>query len=153
MPDILDDGTYGRTSEDIETGNLRRRLFQSIVVVSRPLEVEELAVSGGVSEGQNPTLHLGFLAPVLSAYVLQFDHRRRSNNSRIIQFSHFSVKEFFNIFPHCYDNVENLPFPRPYRAAQACLPVSILLQRHKNTQDILQASYAAVHWGRVIEPS
>jgi hypothetical protein len=101
LPETLDE-TYERTLLDIDDENWEyaHRLFQCIVVARRPLHVEELAgflmfksEEGGSLTFEenwrpvNPRDMVLFTCSSLIAVV-------NVNGSPVIQFSHFSVKEY-----------------------------------------------------------
>ena len=102
LPETLDE-TYGRVLRDIPKVNQERahRLLQCLTVAVRPLRVQELAEVLAVDFGEAeavPKLNEGWrwedqekavLSACSSLITIIDDH-----NSRIVQFSHFSVKEF-----------------------------------------------------------
>jgi hypothetical protein len=157
LPTTLD-GTYDRTLEDIDDRNweFALRLFQCIVVASRPLEAEELAefLAFDFEEGQIPEFHKGWRLPDPVEAVLSTCSSLitvvAANNSWVVQFSHFSVKEFLTS-AHVAMTKERISRFRVHIApahiivTQACL--SILLQLHRNTamdgrMDLLYLSQA-----------
>ena len=100
LPRTLDE-TYGRTllGIDQEKREFVQRLFQCLMVSIRPLRVEELAeiLAFRFHEGAPPIFNLAWrpedAEEVMSACssliaIVQREERR------IVQFSHFSVKEF-----------------------------------------------------------
>jgi hypothetical protein len=101
LPETLDE-TYERTLRDINRADweLAHRLFQCVAVASRPLRVEELAefLAFDFKSGSVARFHEGWrlddpVDAVLSTCstllaLVNFD------GSPVIQFSHFSVKEF-----------------------------------------------------------
>ena len=101
LPESLN-GTYERILQDIDKANWKfaHRIFQCVSVTSRPLRVEELAEFLAFDFDAAPTPEfrpswrpLDPLGAVLSACssllgVVKVD------GSKVIQFSHFSVKEF-----------------------------------------------------------
>ena len=106
LPKTLDE-TYKRILEDIPETNQEhvKRLLQCLAVAVRPLRVEELAemlaLDWDATEGEVPKLNVEWWSdssedqeqellstcPSLITIV-------NSGDSRVIQFSHFSVKEF-----------------------------------------------------------
>jgi hypothetical protein len=101
LPATLD-GTYERVLREIKDTNweFARRLLLSVAVVARPLRVEELAelLAFDFKAGQIPRFREDWrledpLEAVLStcSTLLSLVH---VDNSPVIQFSHFSVKEF-----------------------------------------------------------
>jgi Ankyrin repeats (3 copies) len=138
-----------------------QRLLQCVAVVSRPLRIEELAefLAFDFKEGpipkyredwrlEDPTEAVLSTCSTLLAVV-------NVDDSPVIQFSHFSVKEFLtssrfaqkgNTVSQCY---HISPIPSHTLVAQACL--SILLHLGKNVTrdglvDFPLAQYAAEHW-------
>ncbi|KAH9166014.1 hypothetical protein EDB89DRAFT_1857780, partial [Lactarius sanguifluus] len=103
LPKSLDE-TYERVLKEIGMANRdhARRLLQCLTAAARPLRVEELAeilaLDFGEVEGATPKLNEDWrwedrqraVLSTCSSLVTQVD----DGNSRIIQFSHFSVKEF-----------------------------------------------------------
>ena len=138
-----------------------RRLLLCVVVVSRPLQVEELAelLAFDFEAGQIPTFHedwrlddpveaVLYTCSTLLSFV-------KVENSYVVQFSHFSVKEYLTS-TRLYQKKDpissryhvSLP-PAHTLVAQACL--GILLHLDKDiTRDVLPefplAEYAAKHW-------
>jgi len=101
LPETLDE-TYERTLREINKADweLAHRLFQCVAVASRPLQVEELAeflafdfTAGPVAKFQEGWRLEDPVDAVLStcSTLLALVH---VDGSAIIQFSHFSVKEF-----------------------------------------------------------
>jgi hypothetical protein len=101
LPETLDE-TYERTLREINKADwdLAHRLFQCVSVASRPFRVEELAEflafdfkSGPIAEFQegwrldDPVDAVLSTCSTLLALVIV-------DGSQVIQFSHFSVKEF-----------------------------------------------------------
>ena len=157
------DETYARVLRDIKEANREHahRLLQCLTVAIRPLRVEELAevlaVDFDVLEGGNPRLNPSLrcgdqeqaVLSVCSSLIAIVD----DNGSQVVQFSHFSVKEF-------------LTSPRLARAcpdlsryhivlelahtilAQSCLATLLRLDDHadkNNTEGLPLAQYAAEH--------
>jgi hypothetical protein len=104
LPKTLDQ-TYERVLMEIEStnqGRHARRLLQCVAVAMRPLRVEELAevlaFDLDTAKGEIPMFHpewrwedqeLAVLSACSSLISIV-----GSNKSRVIQFSHFSVKEY-----------------------------------------------------------
>jgi hypothetical protein len=162
LPESLDE-TYERVLKEIKKPNreLARRLLQCLVVAVRPLRVEELAevlaVDFDDAEGI-PKLDTGWrwedqeqalLSSCSSLIAIE-----GARYSRIVQFSHFSVKEFLTS-PRlgassgdisCY----HVDLKRAHTTmAQACL--GVLLRLGDATENTIQqnfplAQYAAEHW-------
>ena len=162
LPETLD-ATYERTLREIDNANreFARRLLLCVAVVSRPLRVEELAefLAFDFGAGQIPKFRedwrledpeeavLSTCSTLLSVVTLE--------DAQVIQFSHFSVKEFLTSsrFAEKYDTISQRYHismtPAHTLVAQACLGVLLHLDANI-TGDILQkfplASYAAEHW-------
>jgi ankyrin repeat protein len=162
LPDTLD-LTYERTLREINkaASNFAHRLFQCVAAASRPLRVEELAefLAFEFETGPIPKFHEDRrpedpLETVLSTCstllcLINID------DFPVIQFSHFSVKEFLtsphfagrhDILSRCYHVSMSSAHTL---VAQACL--GILLHLDENiTRDSLVgfplAEYAAKHW-------
>ena len=101
LPDSLDE-TYERILREIRKPNQghAHRLLQCLVVAVRPLRVEELAevLAFEFNTGEMPKLNPGWRwedqeEAVMSA-CSSLVTRVKGWNSRVVQFSHFSVKEF-----------------------------------------------------------
>jgi ankyrin repeat protein len=104
LPASLDE-TYERVLKEIEStgqGRHARRLLRCLAVAMRPLQVEELAevlsFDLDVAEGEIPRFHPEWrwkdqeqaVLSACSSLVTVIN----GDNSRVIQFSHFSVKEY-----------------------------------------------------------
>jgi ankyrin repeat protein len=164
------DGTYERMLRDILKANPDQayRLLQCLTVATRPLFVDELAEIlaldfSGAKDGV-PTLNKdwrwdderqGVLATCSSLIVVVdggfFDYNTWRKR-RVVQFAHFSVKEFLTSH-RLADIKADISFfhirlePAHTVIAQACL--AILLQSDhddgtKSTSPLSQ--YAALHW-------
>ena len=162
LPEILD-GTYKRTLREINHANweLAHYLLQFIAVASRPLHIQELADVLAFDFEARPiaSLNKSWRLENLASSVLNICSSLVSivnlDGSQVIQFSHFTVKEFLT--STCLTETSDI-ITRRYHismtsahtlAAQACL--GILLHLDKNiTRDGLQkvprAKYAARHW-------
>ncbi|KAI9436655.1 hypothetical protein H4582DRAFT_2129896 [Lactarius indigo] len=149
LPRSLDE-TYERVLKEIEKANPHQayRLLQCLTVASRPLRVEELTEVlaldlDGAKEGV-PALNKdwrwedqekGVLSTCSSLITIVYDH---SSNTRVIQFAHFSVKEFLTSDRLANLNTDISHFhirlaPAHTIIAQACL--GILLQSESNSVD------------------
>ena len=162
LPKTLDD-TYERTLQDIdeEKRGYAHRLLQCLTVSIRPLRVEELAEVLAIQLGSDAETMPGFNADwrpddaeeaVLSAcstMVAIVD----VNGSKVVQFSHFSVKEYLtssrlaNSHRVSYYHVPLLAAHT--LLARACL--CILLQLDDSIDetrigDFPLAAYAADYW-------
>ncbi|KAH9069540.1 hypothetical protein EDB83DRAFT_2551120 [Lactarius deliciosus] len=163
LPNTLDE-TYERILKEIGKVNPDQayRLLQCLTVATRPLRVDELAevlaLDFDRTEGGIPVLNSawrwddeqqGVLSMCSSLIVVVDD---KSSWTRVVQFAHFSVKEFLTS-----DRLANLaadisrfhirPEPAHTVIAQACL--AILLR--SNYGDMAESGsplsdYAARHW-------
>ncbi len=162
LPETLD-ATYERTLQDINKAKweFAHRLFQSVAVASRPLRVEEIAelLAFEFNGGYVPEFHEDFrledpVDAVLStcssllAVVIVGD-------SRVIQFSHFSVKEYLT--SSRLAQASDIIFRRHHISAtlahtlvaQACLGILLHLDNNitgASLQKFPFAKYAAEHW-------
>ncbi len=168
LPETLDE-TYERILREIPKSNriYAHRLLQCLTVAMRPLSVEELAeilaIEFATSE-EIPKLNEGLRwedqeQAVLSACsslitVVEDDGRR------IVQFSHFSVKEFLTSDRLAISKVDTSHFhhidlePAHTIMAQACLCVLLRLDSHINEANIESlplARYAAMYFGNHAE--
>jgi ankyrin repeat protein len=161
LPGSLD-GTYERTLQDIDKANWKfaHRIFQCVAVASRPLHVGELAefLAFDFDAEPTPTYRtdwrpddpLGALLSTCSSLIAVVE----TGNSEVIQFSHFSVKEFLMSvrLASAGDTISRYyvsTTPAHTLVAQACL--GILLHLEENvTSDSLKtfplAEYAAGLW-------
>ena len=161
LPDTLDE-TYARTLEDIGGQNWEcaHRLFQCVAVASRPLLVKELAefLAFDFEEGSTPTFvaewrpddpahaKLSTCSSLLAVVTV--------DGSPVIQFAHFSVKEYLTSgrLAEAKDTVSRFHIslsPAHIIVAQACLGVLLHLDENiteDGLEDFLLAEYAAEHW-------
>ena len=182
LPESLDE-TYERILKEIKKPNrdLAQRVLQSLVVATRPLSVAELgevfAVDFDDAEGI-PRLNPGWrwedqeealliacssLIVIVKAGDIKasnsgHDTKRskilKAGDSRVVQFSHFSVKEFLTSARLATTGGEVSKFhinlgPAHTILAQACLGVLLQMQNnfeaHTHETHPL-ARYAAEHW-------
>jgi ankyrin repeat protein len=166
LPKTLDE-TYERVLRDIHEDNKEhaRRLLHCLAVAIRPLFVEELAeilaFDFDVPEGGIPEFHTDWRwkdheEAVLSTCsslitIAEYGH---SSSRRVVQFSHFSVKEFL-VSTRLASSTRDvsqyhiLPEPAHTILAQACLGFLLHLDDHIDTQkvkDFPLAKYAAMYW-------
>jgi hypothetical protein len=162
LPETLD-ATYERTLQEIDGTNweFARRLLLCVAVVSRPLRVEELAEclafdfnAGPIPKYredcriQDPVEAVLTTCSTLLALV-------NVDGSQVIQFSHFSVKEFLTssrlaekgdtISRHYHISMT----AAHTLVAQACLGMLLYLDRNITRGGIDKfplAQYAAEHW-------
>ena len=165
LPDTLDE-TYQRTLREINKADweLAHRLLQFVAVASRPLRVEELAalLAFDFKTEPIPKFHedwcledpIDAVLSTCSSLLSTVDSGYKSR--KVIQFSHFSVKEFLtsarlagasDIVPRRY---HISPAPAHSLVAQACLGILLHLDKDVVTNDSLEelpfARYAAEHW-------
>ena len=162
LPDTLDD-TYERILQNIPKQKWQhaQRLFQCIVAAIRPLRVEELAEIFAIGSGANVSLNLvedcrpaNAEEAVLSAcstLITIID----DGDSKIVQFSHFSVKEYLTSDRLETSNVVNIrqfyiPLePAHVTLARACLAVLLQLDGRADEERVAEfplALYAAENW-------
>ena len=172
LPRSLDE-TYERVLKGIGAANQRQahRLFQCLTVATRPLRVEELAEVlaldfDGAKDGI-PALNKdwrwddqkqGVLSTCSSLIIIvdSDDEMDGLSSGRIVQFAHFSVKEFLTSgrladlktdISHFHISLE----PAHTIIAQACLGVLLQLDNnHVETDEVEDsfplARYAAQYW-------
>ena len=161
LPESLDD-TYERILREIRKPNQvhAHRLLQCLVAAVRPLRVKELAevLAFDFSAEGFPKLNLGWRwedkeEAVMSACssLVMIVH---DEDSRVVQFSHFSVKEFLtaNRLMEPIRDVSRYHIRLEAAhtiLAQACLGVLLRLDDHIDSDNIKNfplAEYAAQHW-------
>jgi ankyrin repeat protein len=161
FPKSLDE-TYMRILKEIKSANrkLAYRLFQCLVVAGRPLRVEELAevLAFDFNGGGIPKLNAGWrwedqqmavLSACSSLVAVVVD-----NGSRVVQFSHFSVKEFLTSdrLANSMEEVSQFHIPiEPCHVilARACLGVLLHLDDcadKASIEKIPLLQYAAEYW-------
>ena len=166
LPETLD-ATYERILQEIPKSNQvhAHRLLQCLTVAVRPLRVEELAetlaVDFSTSEGV-PKLNEALRwenqeQAVLSACSsLIAVIKGEDEDSRVVQFSHFSVKEFLTSDRLATSKMDasryhHIPLESAHTImAQACLSVLLRLGPHidaASIEDFPLARYAAEHFG------
>jgi ankyrin repeat protein len=154
--------TYERALQDIDDVNWEyaHRLFQCVTVASRPLRVEELAtfLAFNFSSGSIPTYlddwRLEDAAWAVTSTCSSLLSVNKLYDSSVVQFSHFSVKEFLmsSHLATAKDSISRhriLLLPAHTMVAQACL--GALLHVDENVTDVSLkkfplAEYAAEHW-------
>ena len=163
LPESLDE-TYERVLWEIKKPNRDHaiRLLQCLVVAIRPLRVEELAEvlavnfddASGVPK-LNPSWRWENQEQALLTSCSSLITIVETGDSRVVQFSHFSVKEFLTSPRLATSTQDVLRYhivlgPAHTIMAQACL--SILLRLDNLTEDgsvekhSPLAGYAAEHW-------
>jgi hypothetical protein len=162
LPETLDE-TYSRTLRQKLKANwdLAHRLFQCVAVASRPLRVEELAefLAFEFKAEPIPGFHEGWrsddpLDAVLSICSTLLSVVNESGRS-VIQFSHFSVKEFLmsDRLAETNDNISrryHISLTSAHTVvAQACLGILLHLDAsitEGGLEKFPLAEYAAEHW-------
>jgi len=138
------------------------RLFQCLVAAIRPLRVEELAeifaidfdqdAGSNFVEAWRPEIPEETMLSACSTLIVVIDG---NEGSRIVQFSHFSVKEFLTSDRLWTSEVRNIAhFYIPQNTAhtilaQACLTVLLQLDEKIDKNRLARFSlafYAAQHW-------
>jgi len=164
LPETLDE-TYERILQEIPKSNRvhTHRLLQCLTVAVRPLRVEELAEVLAVdfgATGEIPTLNedlrwedqeQAVLSACSSLIAVVWD-----DDSRVVQFSHFSVKEFLTSDRLAISTIDAshnhhiLLEPSHTIMAQACLSVLLRLDSHisgYSLENFPLAWYASEHFG------
>jgi ankyrin repeat protein len=162
LPETLD-ATYERTLQEIDGTNweFARRLLLCVAVVSRPLRVEELAecLAFDFNAGPIPQFREDWrLEDPVDAVLSTCSTLLALVNvdgSQVIQYSHFSVKEFLTSsrFAEKGDTISrhyHISMTAAHTlVAQACLGILLYLDGNV-TRDGLDklplAEYAAEHW-------
>ncbi|KAI0300207.1 hypothetical protein BC826DRAFT_931747, partial [Russula brevipes] len=164
LPETLDE-TYERVLRSINKANREHahRLLQCLTVAVRPLRVEELAEvlavdfstaqRGGIPRS-NPDWrwtdqHQAVLSTCSSLIAIVND-----GGSQVVQFSHFSVKEFLTSDRLASSSMDVSRYhillsPANTILAQACLCVLLRLDEdvtEDNASNVPLAEYAAQHW-------
>jgi cytohesin len=162
LPDTLDE-TYERTLREINKAGseLAHRLFQCVAVACRPLRVEELAefLAFDFNVGTIPKLReIWRLEDPVEAVLSTCSTLLSLVNvgeSQVIQFSHFSVKEFLTSFRFAEKNdaisrrYHISMTPAHTLVAQACLGMLLHLDESITNDGLKKfplAEYAAEHW-------
>jgi ankyrin repeat protein len=159
------DETYERTLLDIDEENWEyaHRLFQCIVVARRPLRVEELAEflafkseTGGSLTFQGdwqPENPREMVLSTCSSFVVVVN----VDGSAVMQFSHFSVKEYLTSSRISVGRVSRyyIPLePAHLFVTQACLCFLIQLDEHVTKEIVKElplARYAGQYWANHAE--
>jgi hypothetical protein len=158
------DETYERIIKDIKKPNRDHalRILQCLVVAIRPLRVEELAEILAVDfddvEGipkLNPNWRWEDQEQALLSSCSSLIAIVESDESRVVQFSHFSVKEFLTSTRLATSTVGVSHYriavePAHIILAQACMSVLLRLDNSVEQTDVRNSSplaiYAAEHW-------
>ena len=164
LPESLDE-TYERILRGINKAQKEdaRRLLQCLTVAARPLRVEELAELlafdfQATGERGIPTLKEDWRWNDQEDAVLSTCSSLiaivRNGNSRVVQFSHFSVKEYLTSPRLAQSHGDVSRFHIDLNAAhtimaQACLGTLLQLDEHtgnSGSKGFPLAEYAAQHW-------
>ena len=163
LPESLDE-TYERVLREIKKPNRdhARRLLQCLVVAIRPLRVEELAEVLAIDFDDAsgiPTLNASWrwedqeraLLSSCSSLIAIVD----TWDSRVVQFSHFSVKEYLTSERLATSSQDVPRFHITFETAhtilaQACVGVLLQVGDHDEieTNDAPLAAYSAEYWVR-----
>jgi hypothetical protein len=163
LPETLDE-TYARVLSQIPQVNQEHahRMLQCLMVAVRPLRVEELAellaFEFGTAEGAVPKYRADWrpndqveaVLSTCSSLISIVD----DSGSQVVQFSHFSVKEFLmsdrlTSSLGDFSQYQILPGPAHTILAQACLGFLLHLDGHVDegiVKGFPLAEYAAKHW-------
>ena len=160
LPETLDE-TYARVLRQIPRANQAHvhRMLQCLTVAVHPLRVEELAevlaFEFDTSQGAIPRYRADWrprdqvhavLSTCSSLVTIVDDY-----DSHLVQFSHFSVKEFL-VSDRLTSNLslyQIFPGPAHTTFAQACLGFLLHIDDHTDQEtidDFPLAKYAAFHW-------
>ena len=161
LPKSLDE-TYKRILNEINNANSMHayRLLQCLTVALRPLRVEELAevLAFDLTGGGIPKLNADWRWEDKEEAVLSACSSLVSvivdDGARVVQFSHFSVKEFLTSdrLATCLEEVSKFYIPvEPSHAilARACLGVLLCLDDHTDKDSVKNIPlyrYAAEYW-------
>ncbi|KAH9955224.1 hypothetical protein BC827DRAFT_1271858 [Russula dissimulans] len=162
LPTTLD-GTYKRTLLEIpeEKWKYAYHMFQCVAVSSRPLRVEEFAEVLAIQfdSATTPDLITGWRPENAEDAVLSACSSLiavvKGEDSPVVQFSHFSVKEFLTSDRLATAQTKNLSRyhialePAHRILVQACLGTLLELDEHIDMERLKKyplAFYAAEHW-------
>src|SRR6201996_4320408 len=164
LPESLDE-TYERILRGINKAQNEdaRRLLQCLTVAARPLRVEELAELLAFDfqttrDGEIPTLREDWRWNDEEQAVLSTCSSLiavvRNGRSRVVQFSHFSVKEYLTSPRLAQSRGDVSQFHITLETAhtilaQACLGTLLQLDGHSDnngSKDFPLVKYAAQHW-------
>jgi len=162
LPESLD-GTYERSLRELKDTNweFSRRLFLCVAVASRPFRVEELAefLAFDFESGPIPKFREDWRLEDPLEAVLSTCSTLLSlvdvDDSQVIQFSHFSVKEFLTSsrFAQKCDTISRRYHismtPAHTVVAQVCLGILLHLDKNVTRESLTNfplVEYAAKHW-------
>jgi len=161
LPDTLDE-TYDRTLEEIGKQNWEyaHRLFQCVAAAARPLRVEELAefLAFDFDTDSTPTLREDWreedpvhaVRSTCSSLLAIVDVK----GSSVIQFAHFSVKEYLTSkrLAESKETISRFHVSMTLAhtiVAKACLGVLLFIDKNITRDDLDKfplAKYAGMHW-------
>src|SRR5216683_2486435 len=161
LPETLDE-TYERTLQEIDDQNWEyaHHIFQCVAVASRPLRVEELAefLAFDFNDGSTPSFQADWRPDDPGQAVLSTCSSLlsvvKANDSKVIEFSHFSVKEYltsarlFKARPIISRYHISLTSAHTI-VAQACLGVLLHLDKtidRHGLESFPLSEYAAQNW-------
>ena len=165
LPKPLDE-TYKRVLEEINNANRKQahELLQCLAVACRPLRVEELAevFALDIDAGGIPTFNANWrwedhetaVLSACSSLVSVFEYY----GARVVQFSHFSVKEFLT--SDRLTSMEDVSQfyiahePSHMILAQACIGVMLSLDdrtSQDSVEDLALLPYAVEYWSKHIQ--
>jgi ankyrin repeat protein len=163
MPKSLEE-TYERILKKIDQANREDvyRLLQCLAVAVRPLQIEELAavLAFDFSKGGLPKVKADWRWEDQGEAALSACSKLVSvisnNGTRVVQFSHSSVKEFL-MSDHLASSIEEISRfhvliePAHATLAQACLGALLCLNEHTDEKSVKQiplSQYAGQYWVR-----
>jgi len=168
LPESLDE-TYERILQQIPKPNgvYAHRLLQCLVVAARPLNVEELAEVFAIdfsATGMTPMMDENLRCEDKERAVLSACSSLitivQGRGSRLVQFSHLSVKEFLTSDRLAASTVDTLRYHHirleaaHMTMAQVCLSVLLRLENDMDKQTIRSyplSKYAGKHLGNHVE--
>jgi hypothetical protein len=161
LPESLDE-TYERVLGEIKKPNRdhAQRLLQCLVVAIRPLRVEELAevlaIDFNDAEGipkLNPSWRWEDQERALLSSCSSLITIVNTGRTRVVQFSHFSVKEYLTSERLATSSQDVSRYHISFKTAhtilaQACVSVLLQLGDYNATKKAPLAVYAAEYWVR-----
>ena len=161
LPKSLDE-TYKRILKEINNSNQKQahRLLQCLAVAIRPLRVEELAelLALDVTAAGIPKFNVNWRWEDHEAAILSACSSLVSvivdDGSRVVQFSHFSVKEYLTSdrLASCMEDIAQFHISNETShliLAQACLGTFLCLDNNTNEDKLKQLplyQYTCRHW-------
>ena len=165
LPETLDE-TYERTLREIGKANweFAHRLFQFVAVAVRPLRVEELAelLAFDFKAGLIPKFHedwrlqdpMDAILSTCPSFFAIVDDKNNHSHRKVVQFSHFSVKEYLTSARLAEATDVNFrryhisETPAHTLAARACLGYFLHLDKDVTSEDLLKLPFIdyAEYW-------